>query len=98
MNDIIITDDIQILNGDLLVDISDIQNVEFILKSNLGQFYQYPDIGYGVNKRLNGKFDQQNETQNIKKALSKDGIEVSSVSIIQPTGDNIKVDVKFKRK
>jgi hypothetical protein len=97
MKDIIITTDIQIISGDLMVEISDIQHVEHILKANLGQFYQYPDIGYGINKKLNGTFNPQSETANIKKALDNDSIQADQINI-NASGDNFQVDVKFKRK
>lgn len=97
MKDIILTSDIQIANGDLVVDISDIQHVEHILQAVPGQYYQNPTIGYGVNRKLNGRFDANIETQNLKKALSMDDILVNNISII-PSGSNFAVSVKIKPK
>ena len=83
------------MNGDVLIDISDIQNAEFILAANPGQFYQYPTVGYGVNKKLYGTFDKLTETSNIKQALEQDSIKVSTIDI-NKVGDNNQVDIKFK--
>lgn len=92
MQDIILTDDLNIQNGDVLVDISDIQHAEHILTANPGQYYQYLNIGYGVNKRLNGSFDTQIETSKIKQALALDNINVSTINI---TGSNNQFGVQI---
>ena len=94
--DIIFTDDINISNGDLVVDISDIQHVEHIIKSNTGQYYQYPSLGYGVNAKLNGSFNAQQETTLMKQQIESDNNTVSKIDII-PNQSNFSVDVKFKR-
>jgi len=69
--DLIFTDDLEI-GSDIEIGYSDDQHVEHILRANPGQFYQYPDVGYGIAKKLNGSIDIQTEKKLIKQALEND--------------------------
>ena len=51
--DIILSDDIHFLNGDLLVEFSDEQHIEHILLSKPGDFKNVPWIGIGIESYLN---------------------------------------------
>jgi len=80
--DLIFTDDIEIGATDLVVGDSDDQHVEHILHANPGQFYQYPDIGYGVYSRLNGSINVQTEQKLIKQAIENDNYSMPISGII----------------
>ena len=55
MTDIILQDyDIVIENADIKLDEARQQDLELICKSEKGQFYQYPRIGVGIERQLNG--------------------------------------------
>jgi hypothetical protein len=80
--DIILIDDIEVENGDLKVSYSDDQHIEHMLRANPGQYYQYPDVGYGIYTRLNGKIDPQTERKLIKKSLENDNYTIPMDGII----------------
>ena len=96
VQDIIFNSDISAVNGDLYVDYSDTQHMEDIIKANPGQFYQWPDIGYGIIKNLLGNINVAKEQQAIKRALENDNYDVSSVNIVK-SGDSYTVDAMAKR-
>lgn len=50
--DIILNDDIQIVNGDLLVEFSDEQHIEHILLAKPGDYKNVPWIGIGIESYL----------------------------------------------
>ena len=83
--DIILNDDIEIVNNDLNIGLSDDQHVRHIILANPGQFYQYPDLGYGVKSRLNGTLNTTVEKQLIKQQIESDNYDIST--------DNISIDV-----
>jgi len=96
--DLTFTNDIKIANGDLDIGYSDNQHVEHILEANPGQYYQYPDVGYGVRKRLNGSIDIATEKKLIKQAIENDNYTMPSdgININPSTG---KFDIgKYVRK
>ena len=96
--DITFTDDIEIVNGDLDISYSDNQHVEHILEANPGQFYQYPDVGYGVYKRLNGSIDIPTEKKLIKQAIENDNYTMPSDGInIDPSTGKFDIN-KYVRK
>jgi len=79
--DIIYTDDIQVVNGDLKIEYSDQQHINHIIEAEPGKFYQYPDIGYGANKLINSAINVQYEKKAIKKALELDNYIVNEIAI-----------------
>lgn len=96
--DIIFLDDLEISGGDISIGYSDDQHVEHILKANPGQYYQYPDVGYGIYNRLNGTIDVQTETKLIKQAIENDNYNMPSDGIIiDPTIGKFQVQ-KYVRK
>ena len=44
------TGDLEILNGDIFVNESDSQHLEFIITADKGQFRQFPLIGVGIRR------------------------------------------------
>ena len=55
MTDILVTDtyELQIEDGDLVLDASDAQNQQFIIKADKGNFLETPTIGVGIDQYLN---------------------------------------------
>ena len=84
MDDLIITDDIEIKNGDQVVADSNAQNVEFIITDKPGQFYQFPTLGVGIVDELNGSISKQALRQKIKNNLEADNRRVNKIEV---TGD-----------
>jgi hypothetical protein len=81
--DILLTDseDIQFLNGDFLVGVSDQQHVQHILKANKGHYYQSPLIGLGSRDLVNGTFRRDLIKQQIKTQLKSDNYQPLEVVI-----------------
>lgn len=55
MTDILLSDDyeLQVVGGDLVLDISDSQNQQCIVKAEKGNYLEFPTIGVGIDKYLN---------------------------------------------
>ncbi|MCP3682143.1 MAG: hypothetical protein GY861_05570, partial [bacterium] len=73
MNDIIYTDTLQIANGDFVVADSKNQHTEHNLRANPGDYFQYPMLGAGINKKiLNSSIDEISMRKKIKRSLEMD--------------------------
>lgn len=72
--DILLTEDkdLSIINGDLHIGYSDMQHISDLLIANPGNYRQWPIIGVGIMKQLNGINDKTIE-RDIKVALEADG-------------------------
>lgn len=88
--------DLIILNGDFKIDDSDSQHVEHILIANKGQFRQFPLIGMGIGRSLNGSINSQSLRQQIKIQLESDGFNVRQIQI--DPNDELKIDIDAERK
>ena len=80
--DIIFNDDVEISGGDLLVGPSDDQHVRHIILANPGQYYQYPEIGYGVTRKMNATIDIATEKKLLKQQLELDNYSMPSDGIV----------------
>lgn len=95
----IITDengDIEIINGDINVDLSDSQHIDFIVTADKGQFRQFPLVGVGLRRYINGPFNAQEIRQAIKLNLESDGYNVRKVSIANNGTGSINIDATRK--
>lgn len=96
VQDIIYTTDIIITSsGDLKVGLSDKIHISDILESNKGQYYQYPEIGYGAGRLLNAVISLPKIKKEIRNELERDNYRVDDVIIdLDTTGkiDNLEVD------
>lgn len=95
----IITDsdgDLTILNGDLFINDSDSQHVDFIVTADKGQFRQFPLVGVGLRRFINGPFNQQEIRQAIRLNLESDGYNVRKVSISNDGKAKINIDATRK--
>ena len=70
--------DLNIQNGDFVTAPSDVQHVEDIINSFIGEWKQYPILGVGLLQFLNSENPQQAST-NIKQQLQSDGYSLQSV-------------------
>lgn len=82
MKDLIIKEGVlQIDNGDLMVDDSDLQNQELLLLCAKGEFKQHPSVGVGVMNYL----ENDNPTElleEIRRQFRGDGMKVHSIDFI----------------
>lgn len=90
------TGDIQFVNGDFRIEESDAQHVEHIVFTDKGQFRQYPLIGVGIGRLLNGSPNKVEIQQQIKLNLESDGYNVRSVSV--GLSDGLDLDIDAERK
>lgn len=76
MKDFLLKDgDIQIVNGDFVIDESDVQNIELLIKLSKGNIKQYPSIGYGEERLLNGVMDAK-ARRDIQESILVDGYQL----------------------
>jgi hypothetical protein len=80
-----INDDIEVDNGDFKLGFSNQQHISHIIQAEIGQFYQYPNIGYGTTRLVNANINKQIEKQKIKSALENDNFSLAL--------DQIKIEV-----
>ena len=90
------TGDLEILNGDIFVNESDSQHLEFIITADKGQFRQFPLIGVGIRRFSSGTFDAQAIRQAIKLQLESDGYNVRKVSVSNNGTGQIEIDATRK--
>jgi hypothetical protein len=84
MKDIILQEyDIIISNGDIQVSDARQQDIELICKAEKGQFYQYPRIGVGIDKQLNGS-----KTPSVLKGIIRDNLLMDNFVVNQVKIDN----------
>jgi hypothetical protein len=82
-DDILLNNDeeIQFLNGDFLLGVSDQQHVQHILRANKGHFYQNPLVGLGADQLINANVNRDQLRQEIKIQLKADNYQPLLVEI-----------------
>lgn len=80
--DFIITDDIQIEDGDFKIDVSDNQNVYAILLAHRGQFYEAPLIGLGIDDFQNSPQTNRLLRKRIREEIGKDNYKAKNIDIV----------------
>lgn len=93
--DIIFTDDLVIENGDFLVDPSDGQHVEHIMRADRGQYRQWPLVGVGLQKAKSSSLRPQELKQEIKLQMRGDNMTVKTLKI--SPGDEMRISIETKR-
>lgn len=93
-NDLILdtNNDLTIENGDFTIGQSDDQNIEAIMISEKGQFYEFPLLGYGIRKKLYGSFNKPQERKLIREDLKRDNYSVKSL-VITGVNSNLSIEV-----
>jgi len=82
MKDVLLIDyDIQIENGDIKLGESRQQDLELICKAEKGQFYQFPRLGVGIERQLNGSRTPLEIKGDIRENLNQDNFIVNEIKI-----------------
>lgn len=81
--DLILDDnnDLTIFAGDLSIEQSDDQNIETIITTEKGQFYESLLLGYGIYSRLYGPFKKNVERKDLRQELRRDNYDVVQLEI-----------------
>ena len=93
----VVDDDMVIQNGDLLVDKSDQQHIEHILKANPGHFYKDPLIGIGILKYQNATVTPGIIEQRIRLHLKSDNYRVKFLKVRQQSGGPMQTFIDAER-
>ena len=83
--------DLQIVDGDFLVSVSDEQNIELLLISCAGMWKQYPLVGANIKGDVNGLFNDVMKNT-IKQQLVSDGYNGVTFKFNQNTAN---LDIKI---
>lgn len=81
--------DLYAVDGDFVVNVSDNQHVEHLLKAMPGEYKQYPLIGVGLTQMLKGKLTADIK-RSINLGLADDGYIAREISI---ENDKLIIDV-----
>lgn len=73
--------EIAVKNGDFFVAESDQQHIEHIMIADKGQFRQWPLIGVGIRRQINGSINKIDLKQDIRVQLRSDNFTVKRVDI-----------------
>lgn len=83
MNDIIVdpndNNDLVVYQGDFFIGFSDFQHIAHVTEALPGQYKQWPFIGFGIRKYLNGPFDAS-ARRRLQLQLESDGFNVKAIS------------------
>lgn len=82
-------DDLDIAGGDFVIGPADLQHVYLVLRTHPGNWKQFPLVGYGEEKLLNGPLDGQ-QRRDIQLALQADGYNPRELTV-SATGVNIRL-------
>lgn len=85
--------EIKIENGDFFVAESDQQHIEHIMIADTGQFRQFPLIGVGIRRQLNGSVNRTDLKQLIRNQLKSDNFTVSKIDVTK----NFEITIDAKR-
>jgi hypothetical protein len=82
-HDIILKDDfsLDIRNGDFFIDNSDDQHQQLIIRANTGNFLEFPLLGVGIQKYINGNLTEAQLNREIRIQLAGDGYNVKSILV-----------------
>jgi hypothetical protein len=95
--DFILSGDEMVLDGgDFDISTSNNQHIEHIIKSNKGNFYQWPLLGYGIATKIKATFDNQTEKANIRKQLESDNMNIEILEIYS-NGDDFNIEIEASR-
>lgn len=78
-----------ISNGDFLIAESDLTHIQDILVLGKGQLYEYPALGYDINRKVNGSLNVVEEKRKIRDELTRDNFQVDKLTIMDDFSINI---------
>lgn len=85
MQDIIVdpndNNDLVIYQGDFFIGYSEFQHIAHITEALPGQYKQWPFLGFGIRKWLNGPFDGV-ARRSLQLQLESDGIKTRSIKFV----------------
>ena len=84
--------DLQLYNGDFVIDNSDQQHVEHIVHAQKGEYKASPELGVGIEQMLNSEEPMEFLIE-AKKNLEYDGQKVDNISFTE--NKTIKVEAKY---
>jgi len=98
-NDILINGerDINIINGDIEVGLSDPQHIEHLLFARPGQFSQFPTIGASTQDLILSNIHKATEKRKMRTTLEDDNYRVNLITI-KGEGDQTIIDIDATRK
>lgn len=90
MKDLILeSGELVVKNGDFVIDESDAQNCELLIRLSPGNIKQYPLLGYGEERLINGTLDGK-ARRDIQEALLSDNYKLKQFN---QTEDNFSITV-----
>lgn len=89
--------DLLIDNGDFVIIDSDQQNVDLILNTSIGNWFENPLVGVGIINYLASPENPLVLEALIKKQLTNDGFKVESISIKGTTIETIDIQILAHR-
>lgn len=89
--------DLIIKNGDFVTGESSQQEVNLMLQTFVGNWFQYPLAGAGILQYLRGNTQAIQIEQIIKQAMILDGFTVQKISVGGSTMDNLDIDIQANR-
>lgn len=91
------TDDLIIKNGDFYIGDSKQQEVNLLINTSIGNWFQYPTIGVGIINYLAGNISARQIEQAIELQLKNDGFIIEDINIEGSTYNNLKINVTAHR-
>ena len=92
MKDFIITEnDLSFENGDLAVEKSEAQSLEFLLISEQGEWKENPSLGAGIAKQVSG-LATLNLERTIRVQCEADGFAIKQLNL----GENLEIDGEYR--
>jgi hypothetical protein len=92
--------DLQIRNGDFVVDDCNEQDIEAILIADKGNWKQWPMLGIGIQRQLEGDFSARAITalqRNISIELTADGFTVRNTQVLISQGELLTINPDCER-
>ncbi len=86
-------EDIRISDGDFVVNKSDQQHIQHILKADKGQYYQHPLVGLGIRNFQAASINPDELKQQIKTQLKADNYDTEEIQV----SDKFIVNIDAKR-
>jgi hypothetical protein len=73
--------DLLFANGDLVVGESDRQNVKLIVESQMGEWKEFPTVGFGIDNYLKKNRNDREFKRDLKVQLEQDGYKNTGIDL-----------------
>ena len=91
------TNDLIIKNGDFLIGNSDQQEVNLIINTSIGNWFQYPLVGVSIINYLAGNITVRQLEQAIELQMKTDGFIIESIDIVGTTFTDFDINIMAHR-